>query len=137
MYKKCWGCNGDNIFITAWLAGEDFCSNCKNNLLSPSVTANYKINSERIARDNETIKSYGEKIPVIQENIKIILGLLFTMFVLWVLFGGLLEDNNTPTISVDCSKPSAKYDKYCNGEVQSENQEQDYYQNSYYQNIVR
>lgn len=97
------------------------------------------VNATNIATKNHA-KEYSTKTTQnsIQENVKMILGILFGLFMVWMLFGGLLEkDDSHNVITVDCSGSDAKYNRYCNGEYESVSQEQDFKENNFNQNIVR
>jgi hypothetical protein len=156
MHKKCWGCNKHNISIFAWLAGNNLCGECKQNIVSPSVNANYRINSEehgkqlasRIEKNNNM---FGIKTPEqraamsnvasssnAMDNFKLVGGILLGLFFLWMMFGGLLENHSAQsTVNIDCRQAGMENSPYCNGEYQNQIQEQNAKENSYYQNIVR
>lgn len=72
------------------------------------------------------------------ENIKLIFQILFGIFILWMIFGGLFEKkNNSNSVYIDCTKESYKNSQYCNGEYENQMQTEDYNENNYYQTIVR
>lgn len=75
------------------------------------------------------------------DTAKAVGGILVGLFFLWMMFGGLLEDQSgyraQNTINIDCRKAGMENSPYCNGEYESQVQEQDARDNSYYQNIVR
>lgn len=115
------------------------------NLLStsPDVHAR-KINSQQSAHyvqasektEDVNVKSVTKFTPNTEENIKIILQILFGLFILWIFFGGLLEEKgNTNTVTIDCTLSAWKNDPLCSGEYG--NQEQEYKENQYYQNMGR
>lgn len=75
------------------------------------------------------------------ENIKAII-VIGTVLVLgfWVLNGFTFSNiyDASHTVRIDCSNPeNAKYNQYCNGTYQGEVDQQNYNENSYYQNVVR
>jgi hypothetical protein len=72
------------------------------------------------------------------DNIKTFFQVLFGIFILWMIFGGMFEkENNSNSVYIDCAKESYKNSQYCNGEYESKMQEQNYNDNNYYQNTVR
>lgn len=70
------------------------------------------------------------------ETVLPILGLLFFA---WLLFGGLLESDETKneyTTRIDCSvEPARTYNKYCNGSYKDEYNESDIYNSGAYRGI--
>ncbi|TSD06299.1 MAG: hypothetical protein Greene07147_158 [Parcubacteria group bacterium Greene0714_7] len=70
---KCWGCNENKIPFFTWLAGDNLCRGCTQNITSPEVNKNYAENvalihkknvaqNEKVAKQAETIKEHGKNI---------------------------------------------------------------------------
>jgi hypothetical protein len=75
------------------------------------------------------------------DALKLIGGIAVVLFFFWMIFGGLLEDqssyNAQNTVNIDCRQPGWSNSPYCNGEYDSQMQQQDANENNYYQNIAR
>lgn len=168
MSKKCWGCNKYNVSILAWLGGDNICKECKGQSSNPNFDENYKCNSkeyadwlkDRIEKNNNMFgirtpeqnaeasrNTYQPTTNTISrqtnslDTFKLVCGIGLILFVLWMLFGGLLEDqssyNTQNTRSIDCSEPGWENSPYCNSEYDNKIQGQDSKESTYYQNIVR
>lgn len=142
MAQKCLGCNRLNIPLFTWLAGDNLCASCKSNPFSPEVNVNFKKNLEEGAagRKREVVLD-EQRVATFWGNAKLVFGVLLAVFALWVVFGGLLEDqgayNAKNTVNIDCTQPGWQNSPYCNGSYDSQVQEQDAQENNYYQNSVR
>lgn len=70
-----------------------------------------------------------------------ILIIIFVLFIAWLYFGGLLENqsnyNTKNTVQVDCKLPGWKNDPVCTGEYEDQVKAEDAATDSYYQNTVR
>lgn len=81
------------------------------------------------------------RIDDVKRNLGIIAIVGFWLFAGWIFLSGFFSSNDydaTHTIRIDCSNPDlAVNNKYCNGTYQSDINQQEYNENSYYQNIVR
>jgi len=100
-------------------------------------------NEETIQKQNLKTSNLKNHTGVVQssdfgENTKSIFQILFGIFILWLVFGGMFEkENNSNSVYIDCTKEGYKNSQYCNGEYESRVQEQDYNEDNYYQTIVR
>ena len=58
-----------------------------------------------------------------------------------MIFGGLLENQSSydkeNTVYVDCREAKWSHSSYCDGSYESQTQENNFKEDSYYQNIVR
>ena len=77
-----------------------------------------------------------------KNTIVTILQVLAGLFILWMMFGGYIEkwlgvDRTPSSIYIDCRLPENQYSQYCNGEFESQVNEQEGIENNYYQNNVR
>ena len=142
MAKRCWGCNKENVSTLAWLSGDNVCVECKKNLTNPTVEANWVENSKNTQKvsqiDENTVH---RQVSVFKENSKIVLGVFLTLFLLWMMFGGLLEDQSKykeqNTVNIDCRQSNWSDSPYCNGDYENQLREQNYNEDTYYQNTVR
>lgn len=102
------------------------CNVCYSNAFFGEI----KINPDVSGKSNETIINSNNL-----EKSKIIFGLLFLIFLLWIMFGGLFENKDTykNTVNIDCRQSEWSGSPYCNGEYDKEN----YQENNYYQNMAR
>jgi|SRR3989338_1181677 len=146
MYKQCWGCDKNDVSIFAWLASDNICVNCKKDSYNILTSEKYKINSEkarerfqkRVEKNNAIFKFDHNKVTAVKENSKLVFGALFGLFLLWVMLGGLLEDQSSQNVvNIDCRDPGMANSRYCNGDFESQSQAADAAENSYYQDIVR
>ena len=157
MNNNCTECK-KKIFIFSWLAGKNICSECivlyqtrkkegrctrcnssekvhyfgfcQNCYLKNQIQLNQP-NSELIIK-NEENKAKSE----ILNNLGILFGIAYILLITWILFGGVFEkDTSHRTKTIDCNK--TPNNEYCDGTYESEIMEQDYRENSYYQNSVR
>lgn len=75
----------------------------------------------------------------INDTIETWLMVIFWVFVGWMayswMFGG--DKNYSSNVSIDCRQSQWRNSSYCNGDYDSQVQEQDYRENSYYQNLGR
>lgn len=69
--------------------------------------------------------------PDTNENLKFFLGVIFTIFLVWMLFGGLLEEKGSSnSVYIDCTKPGNESFDVCNGDYEMEMNETDFRESS-------
>jgi len=96
------------------------------------------LREQKLNISNSKIHTVSAKQSDFGENIKLLFQILFGIFILWMIFGGLFEKkNNSNSVYIDCTKESYKNSQYCNGEYENKVKEQDFNENNYYQTIVR
>jgi len=74
------------------------------------------------------------------EKVKIVLSVAFWLFVVWILTGGLSQNNDsnsTNKVYIDCTKPGYENSSYCNGDYESRMRDEAGMENAYYQNMRR
>ena len=80
--------------------------------------------------------SKAVQFKTISQNVKLFLGVLFSVFIFWLVFGGLFEEKSTSnSVYIDCQRPGMESNRYCNGDAQGDAQEQSFREDSYYQNM--
>ena len=89
MYKKCWGCNEYKVSLFAWLAGDDMCDRCRNNITDPIIAENWKVNSresQRKIQERETRQlDQNQKIGKVFSLSKTIVSTIFGVIaLLWL-----------------------------------------------------
>lgn len=126
--KKCSMC-GQNQYL--WVS--ENCKECRNWVK--------KHNKGEISGDERTSMDLAKKMYQKQfssssthKSRSTLYFVLVLIFILWVLFGGIFEKkDNKNIIQIDCSDPiNSKYNKFCNGEYQTEQQEMDYLESTKY-----
>ncbi|MBI2035731.1 MAG: hypothetical protein HYT12_03560 [Candidatus Liptonbacteria bacterium] len=142
--KKCPKC-GTNQYL-------GFSVNCRECMEQEKRVRNNEVSTEekeliKLALKNTLENMKGgsnqtkENLTETKEWVKLAFGILLGLFVLWIFFGGLLENQGNygskNTTKIDCRLSEWASSPYCNGEYEGQIQEQDATENNYYQNIVR
>lgn len=110
MYKRCWGCNIDNIQIFSWLAGSYLCETCKKNIWSEEVSKNYKANMLLSEESGNLKKAEQKQINISSDAVSSFLLHLclisFIIFTIFVIFSSFFEGKSEECIPRYLQEPT-------------------------------
>ena len=111
------------------------CEKCNKLWLKKELVWQKGIVTKKQKKGVDEKKSYQETSEVLKDDkeaISTILKIAFFLFIIWMLFGGYLENQNYGNkIYIDCRLQENENNMYCNGEYESRIQEEDYRESNF------